>query len=311
MKSIKFFLLFITMSLLINLSSAHLPFAQAAAKLNVVTSMSLFEEVASEIGGSHIKISNLGPHDQDLHFVLIKPSHINMLINADVIVHTGLMGEPWLPALLESAGNHKLMPGNTGDCDASIGIKILEKPASVSREMGDVHPAGNPHFWLDPVNIIIIGSNIKNKFCELDPANKADYENNFAAFSTEWKKLTLDWAKRLEAVSPVKIIDYHVSWSYFYERFKIEHICTIEPKPGIKPSGAHLSGVISKGKEKKVDCMMAEPFFPQKDIKMVANELKVPFLTVQQTPGGKLKKMKDVFEAIIVFLEGIKRKETK
>ncbi|HBC74282.1 MAG: hypothetical protein A2008_03605 [Candidatus Wallbacteria bacterium GWC2_49_35] len=311
MKKINIFLILALMALFIHISLNPAAVEAAGKKLNIVTSMSLFEEAAREIGGEHVNVSNLGPHDQDLHFVLIKPSHINLLINADVIVHTGLMGEPWLPALLESASNRNLMPGNPGDCDTSVGIKILEKPATVSREMGDVHPAGNPHFWLDPVNIIIIGSNIKNKLSSLDPAHKADFEKNFAAFSDKWKKLTLGWAKRLDAVRPVKTIDYHVSWSYFYERFKIEHICTIEPKPGIKPSGAHLAGVIAKGKEQKVDCMIAEPFFPQKDINMVANELKVPFFVVQQTPGGKLKKMEDVFEVLIAFLESVKKKESK
>ena len=311
MKINKFFIVLTILAVIADFFIIQALPAAAAGKLNVVTSMSLFEEVVNEIGGGHVSVSNLGPYDQDLHFVLIKPSHLNLLIKADVLVHTGLMGEPWLPALLESASNRNLFPGNPGDCDASVGIKILEKPATVSREMGDVHPAGNPHFWLDPVNIIIIGSNIKNKLSVLDPVHKEEYEENFMDFSDKWKKRTRDWAKRLDAIRPVKIIDYHVSWSYFYERFKIDHVCTIEPKPGIKPSGAHIAGVIASGKQKKVDCMMAEPFFPQKDIKMVAEELKVPFFMVQQTPGGKNKTMQDVFEAIVVFLESVKKKESK
>lgn len=283
------------------------PFTCLAEQLNVVTSMTTLKEVTTDIGGKWVKVNNIGPHDQDLHFVVIRPSHAQQLTNAKMLVHTGLMGEPWLASLLEAASNMNLLPGQSGDCDASLGVRVLEKPEVLSREMGDVHPDGNPHFWLDPVNIITAGVNVRNKLIDLMPQHKADFEANFNAFAQRWKTRTLDWAKRIDQVKPVKAIDYHVSWSYFFERFKIERIAAIEMKPGIKPSGSHLAKVIAAGKANNVDFVIAEPFFPQRDIKMVAKELDVPTLIIQQSPGGDYKRQEDVFEAIVSFIEKAKK----
>lgn len=303
MKSIKttFAIIFILTSL-ISLSPL-----EAARKLNVVTSMSVFEEVAKDIGGDRIKVSNIGPFDQELHFVILKPSHLHMLSKADLLVHTGLQGEPWLDSLLESAANQKLFPGNVGNCDASVNVQILEKPEVISREMGDVHLGGNPHFWMDPVNMITIGSNIKNKLIELMPEGKAEFESNFKSYAMKWKKDILGWAKRMRALPAIKVIDYHVSWSYFFKRFKMERIMSIEPKPGIKPSGSYLAKVIGAGKAREVDFVLAEPFFPSRDVEMVANEIGAPSLIIQQAPGGKFKTMSDVFEKIVSFIEGLKK----
>jgi zinc/manganese transport system substrate-binding protein len=285
--------------------------SMAEDQISVVTSMSALEEIVREIGGNRVKVINIGPHDQDLHFVVAKPSHVQMLINARLLVHTGLMGEPWLPALLEASSNRNLFPGNPGDCDASINVRVLDKPDVITREMGDVHPGGNPHFWLDPVNMITAGANVRNRLSETLPAHKAEFESNFSNFADKWKRLTLGWAKRLEPLKPIRVIDYHVSWSYFYDRFKIERVATIEPKPGIKPSGAHLAKVIQDGKAKNVDFLLAEPFFPQRDIQMVARELKVPTLIIQQSPGGKYPEMETVIETIVSFIEQVKRGEVK
>ncbi len=282
------------------------PFSCLAEQLNVITSMTTLEEITNDIGGKWVKVSNIGPHDQDLHFVIIKPSHVQLLTNAKMLVHTGLMGEPWLAGLLEAASNMSLMPGQVGDCDASLGIKVLEKPEALSREMGDVHPGGNPHFWLDPINIITAGANVKNKLIALMPQHKVDFEANFTVFAQRWKIKILDWAKRIDQVKPVKVIDYHISWSYFFDRFKLERVAAIEMKPGIKPSGAHIAKVISAGKANNVDFVIAEPFFPQRDIRMVANELNVPALIIQQSPGGNYKRQEDVVEAIVSFIEKIK-----
>jgi zinc/manganese transport system substrate-binding protein len=280
--------------------------AFSAEQLNVVTSMSTLEEIVNDIGGQWVKVQNIGPHDQELHFVIVRPSHVHMVMNASLNVHTGLMGEPWLAGLLEAASNMNLFPGQVGDCDASLGIKVLEKPEVISREMGDVHPGGNPHFWLDPVNIIAAGVNVKNKLIQLAPKHKEDFENNFKKFAQNWKTRTVEWAKRLKKLEPIKVIDYHVSWSYLFERFNMERIATIEMKPGIKPSGSHLAKVIESGKAHKVDFLIAEPFFPQRDIKMVAKELNIPTLIIQQSPGGELKRQEDVFEAIVSFIEKLK-----
>lgn len=282
-----------------------------AHKPHVVTSMSSLEEITRDIGGDLFKISNIGPCDQDLHFVIVKPSHIQLLIDADLIVHTGLLGEPWLAALLEAASSRNLFPGNPGDCDTSVNIKVLEKPESITREMGDVHPGGNPHFWLDPVNIIIAGSNVRDKLITLLPAKAAEIKQNFEKFAGSWKTKTLEWANRLSALGEVNVIDYHVSWSYLYERFKINKLIAIEPKPGIKPSGAHLAKVVATGKQGNVDLLLAEPFFPQRDIEMVARELGVPKLIIQQTPGGKYPRMEDIFETIVSFMEKVKKDQKK
>ncbi|MFC1744030.1 metal ABC transporter substrate-binding protein [Candidatus Riflebacteria bacterium] len=272
--------------------------------IRCVSSITVIREILEDIGGDKVSVKNICPHNQDLHFVIIKPSHVAMLANAELFAHAGAWAEPWRPSLVESANNRRLFPGNTGDLDLSQGIKMLEVPTSLSREFGDLHPSGNPHYWMDPVNIIIMGRTVRDKLTELRSQSKEYFAKNFQSFADKWKRNIRQWVKRCKQLPKIKIIDYHNSWVYLYKRFKVQLIAHIEPKPGIKPSGSYLGKLIKKAHQQGANFLIYEPHHPPRDIQMLIRNVKsLSPLRIPQIPGGKYPMMAIIFETIISTFE--------
>src|SRR5437773_1628372 len=195
--------------------------ATAQAKLNVVATLPDFGAIAQEIGGDKIKVTSIAKGTEDPHFVDAKPSYIRVLNQADVLLEGGAELEiGWLPPLVNGARNSKILGDAPGHVILSRGIRLLEVPTGpVDRSMGDVHPLGNPHFWLDPENGKIMAGTLAETFSKLDPANAAAYEGNLKNFNERLDKKAAEWTKALEPYRGTKVVTYHKSLTYFLERF--------------------------------------------------------------------------------------------
>ena len=147
-----------------------------AKKLNVVTATTDMAALAQEVGGDRISVESIAKGYQDPHFVEAKPSFLLKLRQADLLIVVGLQLEiGWLPPLITQSGNGRVQVGANGYLDASQFAEILDIPTgTVTRAMGDVHPLGNPHYWLDPDNGRRIAKGIASKLGELDPADTGD-----------------------------------------------------------------------------------------------------------------------------------------
>jgi ABC-type Zn uptake system ZnuABC Zn-binding protein ZnuA len=266
------------------------------AKLNVVATLPDFGAIAEEIGGDKVKVTSIARGTEDAHFVDARPSFIRVLNQADVLLEGGLDLEiGWLPSLLNAARNAKILLDAPGHVILSRGINLLEVPAGpVDRSMGDVHPSGNPHCWLDPANGKIIAAAVAASFARLDPANAAFYEANLKAFNQRLETKLAEWAKRMEPLRGAKVITYHKSYSYFLERFGLELAGTIEPKPGIEPSPTHLNALIPRAKEEGVKLVLIEPCRPRKTPEYVASSIGARLLILPTSVGGNAK-VKDYF----------------
>src|SRR5215216_5444200 len=187
------------------LAAAHVvgaPLAGAgttAAQLQVVTSTTDLYDIAKAVGGNKITATHIGEGYQDPHFIEAKPSFVLQLRSADVWAFVGLDLEiGWMPLLLDGARNPKIRKGGTGYVDASTAIRVLDTPhGNVDRSMGDVHPLGNPHYWLDPENGRRIARLFKAKFTQLDPKNAAAYDANAKAFEAKLNAAEKGWASDL------------------------------------------------------------------------------------------------------------------
>ena len=153
-----------------------------AKKLRVVATLSNYGDIARIIGGDHVDVFSIGNGDQDPHFIRPKPSYASLLQKADVFISTGLDLELWEPALLTKAGHARIMPGNPGYIGVSTGITLLEKPVTVSREMGDIHVYGNPHVYTSPWLMRTVAKNIAEGFKRVDPDNAETYDRNLQTF---------------------------------------------------------------------------------------------------------------------------------
>jgi zinc/manganese transport system substrate-binding protein len=259
-----------------------------AAGLKVVTTTEDLASLAREVGGDKITVVALAKGYQDPHFVDPKPSFIFEVSRADVLIVVGRELEiGWLPPLINSSRNAKIQVGGSGYLDASLNVKILEIPTGqVTREMGDVHPQGNPHYWLDPGNGRRIAMAIKDKLSQLDPADKAAFDANYAAFDKRLADAEKRWDAMMAPYKGTKIVTYHRSWPNFMDRFGLNVMGYVEPKPGIPPSPSHTIDLINGMKAQGVKLIVVEPYFDLKTPQAIATQTGGTVLVLAPSVGG-------------------------
>ena len=256
-------------------------------RINVVATTPDLAALAREIGGDAVEVKALAKPTEDPHFVDAKPSHIVTLNRADVLIEGGAELEiGWLPALLESARNDKIAPGAPGRISASQGVRMLEIPTSFDRAHGDVHALGNPHFLLDPINAKLVVAQITDHLAQVDPASAELFKANLKAFNTTLDAKFAEWQQRLAPYHGAKIVTYHKDFVYFAERFGLEVIENLEPKPGIAPSPAHLATVISRMRADNAHIILVQPFQNRRTAETVARQTDAVVLNVPQQPGA-------------------------
>jgi zinc/manganese transport system substrate-binding protein len=260
----------------------------AAAALRVVTTTADLAALATEVGGDKVQVDALGKGYQDPHFVEPKPSFILLVNRADLLIAVGRELEiGWLPPLVSSSRNSKIQPGANGYLDASLNVKILEIPTGqITRAMGDVHPSGNPHYWLDPDNGRRIAQAIRDKLSELSPADKAYFAQRYSDFDRRLADAQKKWDATMAPYKGTKIVTYHRSWPNFVERFGLETIGYVEPKPGIPPSPSHTLELIDEMKRQGVKLILVEPYFDQKTPLAIASQVGGKVLILAPSVGG-------------------------
>jgi len=215
------------------------------AHLNIAVSYPYIGAITKAIGQDHVKTVVLAQGNWDPHFVVPRPSLISKLRSADALIMNGGQLEiGWLPPLIRRANNAKVQPNAKTFLNLSQYVDMIQKVANVDRSKGDVHPDGNPHFHLDPNNILTIAQTVAAFLISVDSEHKAIYEKNFETFEAMWSKHLKVWDARMQDKKGMKIIQYHDVLAYFNQRYGLQSIATIEPLPGIPPSSRHTLGLI-------------------------------------------------------------------
>ena len=259
----------------------------AQARLNIVVTTPDLAAITKEVGGDRIDITTLARPTEDPHFVDAKPSFIVKLNKADALIEGGAELEVgWLPALLSGARNAKVATGQPGRIRCNEGVRMLEVPTTLTRAEGDIHPLGNPHFIIDPVNAKLIAAHIADALGKIDSVNAAVYAANAQKFMAELDAKLNEWTAKLAPFKGAKAVSYHKSWPYFAERFGLTMDIFLEPKPGIPPSPAHLADVITKMKEQQVRVIIVDPYLNRKTAETVARSTDATVVDVAQFPGG-------------------------
>lgn len=270
------------------LAGALLGFAgrTGAQQIRAITTTPELADMTKQIGRELVDAESLTRGVEFMHAVPVKPSFVPKLNRAHVLVQMGLdMEIAWLPALLEVANNSKILPGQPANIDCSNGVSVLDVPRSIDRAEGDVHPKGNPHYNLDPLNGKIMARNIAEGLARNYPQHRPVFEKNLAAYLAELDKAIARWQAMAAPLKGVKIVTYHVEWSYFANRFGLQQVGTIELKPGIEPTPNHLISLAQKMQQEKAQLII---FGPQSDRfpRQLASQTSATVVRLQSIGGG-------------------------
>jgi zinc/manganese transport system substrate-binding protein len=277
--------------------AAMLGSQSAFAALNVVTSTQDLAAIVKEVGGDKVTVESLAKGYQDPHFVEAKPSFILKLHSADLLVAVGRELEiGWLPPLITQSRNPKVQPGGPGYLDASATAKILDTPTGqITRAMGDVHPQGNPHFWLDPGNGRRVAQAVQAKLTEMSRGDAAYFAQRYADFDRRLAEGEKRWQAAMAPYKGVKVVTYHRSWPNFADAFGLDVIGYVEPKPGIPPSPAHTLDLEQEMKRQNVKIVLVEPYFDMKTPNALGRDTGAEVLVMLPSVGG-VKEVNDYFQ---------------
>ena len=271
--------------------------AAEAKKLNVVTSTTDMAALTQEVGGENVNVESIAKGYQDPHFVEAKPSFLLKLRQADLLIAVGLQLEiGWLPPLITQSGNPKIQVGGPGYLDASQFAEILEIPqGTVTRAEGDVHPLGNPHYWLDPDNGRRIAKGIATKLADMDPANGAYFQQRLQDFEKRLAAAEQKWDAEMKPYRGQKVVTYHRSFPNFAKHFGLNVIGYVEPRPGIPPTPSHTLELIQLMKRENCKIVLVEPYFDLKTPQSIGRETGAQVVVYLPSVGGE-KQVTNYFE---------------
>ena len=229
----------------------------AFSKIKVAASIPDLASIASSVGGDQVECFAIAKATADAHRVEVLPSYMVKVSKANVYLKGGLGLDQWSDAIIDGSRNDRLTV-----VDCSAGVSVLEKPAgAVDASMGDVHPNGNPHYWLDPRNGGVIARTIAEALGRVDPAHAADYQSRAEQFAQQCDAAYAADRKIADAIPNRVVFTYHRSWPYFANAFGFEIAGQAEPVPGIPPTARHLADLVSIAKSRKIAVLIQEPYF--------------------------------------------------
>jgi zinc/manganese transport system substrate-binding protein len=294
------------MNRLISLAVLLFAALAAAEPLRVATSVETFADLARRVGGDKVTVDSLSHGYQDPHFVDAKPNLMVVLNRADLLIRVGLDLEiGWLPLLTQGSRNDRIQPGQPGDLDVSTLIEVLDVPqVKVTRAMGDIHPGGNPHYWIPPVNAVRIAKGIAERFKQLRPADAAYFDAQFGKFLADVKARAPAWEALARPLAGRKVVTYHRSWLYVSKWLKLEEVGYVENKPGVPPSPDHLAELIQLMRAQGVKAILVEDFYNRSVAETVAEKAEAKVLPMPSDVGarGDLKDYFALVDAVLAML---------
>ena len=261
--------------------------APLSAATRVVTTTTDLAALVAAVGGDLVTVESIVPAGADPEAFEPRPGDLGKLRRADLLVRVGLGYDYWLDALVNQAGEKRLLRGGEGYLDASVGLPLLElRGQSVVNEGGHAHGVANPHYWLDPENAITVTAGIAEALVRITPAERDRIIANRQRFLSKLEARRARWARTLAPFAGVKLIAYHNSWPYFARRFRLDVTGYIEPRPGVAPSPAHLAQLIAAGRKAQVRAILHEPYEPEDASRFVAQKLGVPVIRLAISVGS-------------------------
>ncbi|MEP7084609.1 MAG: zinc ABC transporter substrate-binding protein [Betaproteobacteria bacterium] len=269
--------------------------AHGNAALNVLACEPEWAALAQELGGDKVKTSSATTALQDPHRIEARPSLIARARNADLLLCTGLELEVgWLPILLQQSGNARIAPGQPGYFEAGALVPRLEIPTKLDRSDGDIHPGGNPHIQTDPRNIARVAEALAKRLAEIDPANAPLYQSRYAEFAARWRAAIAKWEQQAAPLRGIAVVEHHKNLDYLIDWLGLREVGTLEPKPGIEPSAAHLGELVAQLQKQPAKMVLRAAYQDARAADWLSARAKIPAVMLPFTVGGS-ERAKDLF----------------
>jgi len=247
--------------------------ARAGDRIKVVASTLDMADFVRQVGGDRVEVYAVFRGRSDMHFFEPIPSQVMKLRSAEMLVVAGLDADPWMRGLIDAARNPRIRFGAPGYVDPSEGIRPIQVPEGrIDGAMGHVHPYGNPHYWFTPENVAVAVGNICDGLVRLSPSDEELFTRNRDEYLALVERTFGELKETMEPFAGTAVIEYHRSWDYFCGWLGLEIVATLEPKPGIAPSGKHLAEVIAAARDGGARLMLIEPYYPDKPVRRVESE---------------------------------------
>lgn len=273
--------------IIISLLALLAVFKPVHAATDIVASLPELGAIAREVGGNKVRVDVIALPNSDYHRVEPRPSLVQRIAKADLVVRSGLGLDSWMDAMMNAAGNAKMNKGGSGYVDASAEIPVVDRPtSSITGASGDVHPDGNPHYFYDPVYAKFVARNIVKGLIRVDGGNADYYRGQLADFYKEIDRRLEGWKKELAPYAGKSIVTYHQNYEYFLRRFGLRVYNTLEPKPGLPPSAAHVNQLLQGMRADGVKALLVESIYSTKYPELIKRQLGVQYVVAPYSVGS-------------------------
>ena len=267
-------------------AAAVLP-SPAIAEVRVLACEPEWAALAEAVGGADVVVHSATHGRQDAHHVRARPSLIAKVRRADILFCSGAELESgWLPVLMQRGARQQIQPGQPGHIMAADHVAVLDRPETIDRSHGDVHPSGNPHVHLDPRNVEILASELARRLERIDPDNAGAYRSRLASFRTDWAEAMEGWRSRVAGLQGMKVVVYHEAWVYFLRWAGLTRIASLEALPGIPPSASQLRDVLEQSRGAGAEAILRAPYEPRDASDWLSARTGIPVVELPFTVGG-------------------------
>lgn len=264
--------------------------------VRVVSATTTLGYFAEQIGGALVEVESIAAGNRDLHYVEALPSHMLKLRKAQLYLTVGMELDIWSKQLIQGSRNGKLRV-----VDCSAGVAAMEVPTfKADARYGDLHPYGNPHYWLDPANVPAICRNIAGALSAADPDHAADYNRGLESYLAKLETKVAEWETLKPKLADVRFVAYHNTWPYLCRFFGCRMAGFVEEFPGVAPSPSHLARLIEQIKGESIPLVVYEPFHDKRVPNMLAERTGCRVEMIPESIGGA--PGTDTYEGLIDFV---------
>ena len=281
----------------------------AMAELRVFACEPEWAALAEAVGGDGVVVDSATHGRQDAHHIRARPSLIARVRRADILFCSGAELESgWLPVLMERGARHVIQPGQPGHIMAADHVAVLDRPETIDRSLGDIHPSGNPHVHLDPRNVEILASELAGRLERIDPDNAPVYRSRLASFRDDWAEHIEGWQQRLARLRGMKVVVHHEAWIYFLRWTGLTRVASLEALPGIPPSASHLQDVLERSRSAGAEAILRAPFEPRDASDWLSARTGIPVVELPFTVGGHpdANDLVALFDVTLTLLEEVR-----